>query len=127
MGSGCIFCNRDNGKFDGSTSGVFYLTTNSLLNAHKIGITSTDSKTDRLKIHENANWKTYKIMELEKSSEALRIESEILDWLRLELNLAPYLSREEMPQGGYSETVDASEIDLPTIWAKVEELSKVKR
>jgi hypothetical protein len=32
-----------------------------------------------------------------------------------------------MPQGGYSETFDASEIDLPTVWAKVKELSKVKR
>ena len=32
-----------------------------------------------------------------------------------------------MPQGGWTETVDASEIDLPTIWAKVEELSRVKR
>jgi hypothetical protein len=32
-----------------------------------------------------------------------------------------------MPQGGYSETVDASEIDLPTIWAKIEKLSKVKK
>jgi len=32
-----------------------------------------------------------------------------------------------MPQGGYSETVDASEIDLATIWAKVEQLSRVKR
>jgi hypothetical protein len=29
-----------------------------------------------------------------------------------------------MPQGGFSETVDASEIDLATIWAKVEQLSK---
>ena len=28
-----------------------------------------------------------------------------------------------MPQGGWTETVDASEIDLPTIWAKVDELS----
>ena len=32
-----------------------------------------------------------------------------------------------MPHGVYTETIDASEIDLPTIWAKVEELSKVKR
>jgi len=31
-----------------------------------------------------------------------------------------------MPQGGWTETVDASEIDLPTIWAKVKELSRVK-
>jgi hypothetical protein len=32
-----------------------------------------------------------------------------------------------MPQRGWTETVDGSEIDLPTIWAKVEELGKVKR
>jgi hypothetical protein len=30
-----------------------------------------------------------------------------------------------MPQGGHTETVNASEIDLPTIWAKVEQLSRV--
>jgi hypothetical protein len=32
-----------------------------------------------------------------------------------------------MPHGGFTETVDATEIDLPTIWAKVEELSRVKK
>jgi hypothetical protein len=31
-----------------------------------------------------------------------------------------------MPQGGYSETVDATEIELVIIWAKVLEFSKVK-
>jgi len=30
----------------------------------------------------------------------------------------------EMPQGGHSETIDASEVDLPIIWALVEELNK---
>jgi len=30
-------------------------------------------------------------------------------------------------EGGHTETVDALEVDLPTIWAKVEELSRVKR
>ena len=32
-----------------------------------------------------------------------------------------------MLKGGWTATVDASEIDLPTIWAKVEELSRVTR
>jgi hypothetical protein len=45
----------------------------------------------------------------------------------LEQKLGIFLSEFEMPQGGYTETVDASEIDLPTIWAKVEELSKVNK
>jgi hypothetical protein len=32
-----------------------------------------------------------------------------------------------MPQGGFSETFDALEIDLPVAWAKVREVSKVQR
>jgi hypothetical protein len=32
-----------------------------------------------------------------------------------------------MPQGGFTETVDAAEIDLQTIWAKIEEFSKVRK
>ena len=37
LASGCIFCNRDNGAFDGNTSGLFYLITNTRLNSHKVG------------------------------------------------------------------------------------------
>jgi hypothetical protein len=31
-----------------------------------------------------------------------------------------------MPQRGHTETMDATEIDLPTIWAKAEELNRMK-
>lgn len=127
VGSGCIYCNRNNGAFDGSTSGIIYLITNSNLNAHKIGITSVERKSDRLKVHKNAGWKIYKTHNFQDGSMAFEIEQLVIDWLRQENNLSPYLSANEMPQGGYSETVDASEIDLPTIWAKVEELSRVKK
>ena len=51
----------------------------------------------------------------------------MISWLLREKGLPPYLAPEQVPQGGSSETVDASEIDLPTIWAKVVQLSKVKR
>jgi len=127
IGSGCIYCNRDNGAFDGNTSGIVYLITNHILNAHKIGITSNERKSDRLKVHKSAGWKTYNTQEFEDGSRAFQVERNVLEWLRQEKNLGPYLSKEEMPQGGHSETVDASEIDLPTIWAKIEELSKVKK
>jgi hypothetical protein len=126
LGSGCIFCNRDNGAYDGNTSGLFYLITNPLLGSHKVGITSNQRKSDRLKVHQSSGWETFKTLEFKDGSKALRIEREILDWLRLELNLGPYLSKAEMPQGGHSETVDASEIDLATIWEKVKELIKAK-
>ena len=60
------------------------------------------------------------------TEDAFQIEQKVLIWLRKTKGLEVYLSEFEMPQGGYTETVDASEIDLPTIWAKVEELSRVK-
>ena len=69
----------------------------------------------------------FKKMDFSIGLSAYEVEQEVLSWLRGELGLGIYLVAEQMPQGGSSETVDASEIDLPTIWAKVEELSRVKR
>jgi hypothetical protein len=45
----------------------------------------------------------------------------------MEVGLPAFLSPKQMPKGGHTETVSASEIELVTIWAKVEEFSKVKR
>ena len=56
---------------------------------------------------------------------AFKVEQGILKWLLEKKILPPYLSPEQMPRGGASETVDAIEIDLKTIWAKVQEMAKV--
>jgi hypothetical protein len=66
-------------------------------------------------------------MDFEVTDEAYVLEQKVLEWLRQTRKLDVYLSEFEMPQGGYSETVDAAEIELVSIWAKVEELSKVKK
>lgn len=71
--------------------------------------------------------KLFSTVEIRDGEEVLRIEQETLEWIRYERELPIYLSASQMPQGGYTETIDASEMDLPTIWAKVEELRKVKR
>ena len=65
--------------------------------------------------------------EFKKGVDAFNIEGRILRWLRYQKNLPPFLSVEQMPQAGWSETVDASAIELSSIWAKVQEFSKVKR
>ena len=99
------------------------------LSAHKIGIGNSIRSRGRSRIaqHEKHGWKLYRQLDFDVTDEAFELEQRILIWLRQEKGLGVYLSEFEMPQGGYSETVDASEIDLATIWAKVEELSKVKR
>jgi hypothetical protein len=126
LGSGCVYCTRNGRGFDGTKAGVFYLITHKLLNAHKVGITGKDAKSDRLQVHRSEGWEVFKVLEFEQGNDALELERNILTWLVEKMNLGPYLSKSDMPQGGWTETIDALEIDLPTIWTKVEELSKAK-
>jgi hypothetical protein len=121
----CKFCAT--GGFDFNLPAIVYLITNPTLSAHKIGVAGTAKHNLRLKKHKKFGWKIYKHKEYKSGLEAFNVETETLKWLRNEKDLLPYLTNEQMPQAGWSETVDASEIDLPTIWAKVEELSRVKK
>jgi hypothetical protein len=53
---------------------------------------------------------------------AYGVEQQVLHWFINDIGLFPFLSKQEMPQGGWTETVDAAEITLPAIWTKVEEI-----
>jgi hypothetical protein len=119
--SGCNKC--ADSTFNYTEPAIIYLITNSELSAHKIGI-SGETK-NRLQQHRRENWETFKTLKLDSGEKAYKIEQEVLEWLKEVFGWSPYLTKNEMPQGGWTETVDASEIDLPTIWAKVEQLSKV--
>jgi hypothetical protein len=123
---GCRFC-ADWG-IDYGASGYLYLMTHKELSAHKIGIGNSVRSRGRSRIaqHEKRGWKLFKQMDFEVTDDAYLLEQKVLEWLRQVKKLNVYLSEFEMPQGGYSETVDASEIELVAIWAKVKELSKVK-
>jgi len=122
-GSGCKYCSI--GGINLLAPAYLYLITHDSLNSHKIGIGGFDSSMDRLEKHIKQGWRTYRQLDLDTAEEAYEIEQGVLNWLRNDLGLQQYLLAEQMPQRGHTETVDASEIDLPTIWAKVEELSKV--
>jgi len=124
-GNRCKFCAT--GGFDFNLPAIIYLVTNPNLGAHKIGVAGANEHNVRLKKHQKYGWSVYKHKEFKSGSAAFSVETQVLKWLRNSKNLLPYLTIEQMPQSGWSETVDASEIDLPTIWAKVEELSKTKK
>ena len=124
-GSRCIRCS-DIG-FRLNEPAYIYLILHPELNSLKIGIGGKNARNDRIADHQKYGWIVYKQESFSTGEIAYEIEQEVLSWLRVELGLSKYLVAEQMPQGGHTETVDASEIDLPTIWAKVEELSKVKR
>ena len=110
--------------------GYIYLITHEKLSAHKIGIANSYKNRrfdDRMYKHEKQGWMLFKKMNFKTVKEAANIESAILEWLRMDVGLGIHLASSQMPQGGWTETVDSSEIDLSIIWAKVEELSKVKK
>jgi hypothetical protein len=111
-------------------AGYIYLITHEQKRAHKIGIANSYKSRkfdDRMYQHEKRGWKLYRKLGFKTVKEASEIETRVLKWLRMEVGLPISLSQKDMPQGGHTETVDASEIDLVSIWAKVQELSKVKR
>jgi hypothetical protein len=118
----CKFCAT--GGFDFNLPAIIYLISHSKLGAHKIGVAGASKHNERLAKHAKQGWIVYKHKEFKKGIDAFNLEGKILHWLRYQKNLPPYLSVEQMPQAGWSETVDASEIALQTIWAKVEALSK---
>ena len=125
IGGGCKYCQI--GGLNLLAPAYLYLITHKLLNSHKVGIGGFDSSINRLDRHIKQGWQTYRQLDFDTAEEAYEIEQGVLNWLRNDLGLQQYLLPEQMPQRGHTETVDASEIDLPTIWAKVEELSRVKR
>ena len=102
-----------------------YLITNAELNSHKVGISGHSASVNRIERHKRLGWQVYSVLDVDTGEEAYELEAAILDWLRNDLGLNQYLIAEQMPQGGHTETVDASEIDLSTIWEKVIELSRI--
>jgi hypothetical protein len=120
----CKFCAT--GGFDFNKPAIVYLITHNELGAHKIGVAGAAKHNERLTKHTKQGWTVYEHKEFKKGIDAFNLEGKILHWLRYQKKLPPYLSIEQMPQAGWSETVDASEIDLATIWAKVEQLGRVR-
>jgi hypothetical protein len=121
---GCRHCGI--GGLDFNKPAFIYVMAHSNFQSVKIGIGNPSSKKNRIDEHKKMGWTLFKKRDFESGQVAYDVEQESLNWIRKILKLPFHLNPDLMPQGGWTETVDASEIDLPTIWAKVKELSRVK-
>jgi len=119
---GCKYCASYG--YDFSQGGILYLITSPELKSHKIGITNVGAKEKRLAKHIKQGWQVYRTRFFADGNVAFEVEQEIILWWRVELAMPVYLSKFEMPQGGFTETVDGSEVDLISIWNKVEEAAE---
>ncbi len=116
---GCRFCAELG--IDYTAAGYLYVITSPELGAHKIGIANFAevSYEDRVERHMKHGWLPYKTTIFDLTETAFRVEQAVLRWMRRTRQLPPALTRSDMPQGGWTETVEANEIDLAIIWAHV--------
>jgi hypothetical protein len=122
---GCSYCRETGLNF--KDPAYLYLLFHEDFQSIKIGVSNNDSRPNRLKAHQKNGWSVYKVKNYSTGQQAELIETQILRWIRKDRGLGTHLSPKLMPQGGYSETVDSNEIDLPSIWEKVVKLSKSKK
>ena len=90
--------------------------------ALKIGITTKESRTDRIRAHESKGWSLIKKWGTETGLDAEIIESAVLKWWRHSLGAPVALTRNQMPSGGHTETAALIHVDHLTTIGVVEAL-----
>ncbi len=118
---GCKRCAMVEGGvgFDVRSPAVVYLIAHKRFDALKVGITSTNTTQQRLVVHSANGWRVLQEWPTETGQQAVFVEGEVLRWLRDELGAHPCVSCEDMPQGGWTETVSASEVSSSAISRKI--------
>jgi hypothetical protein len=115
---GCSFCADYGLKFDEPSH--LYIMEHLEYRSIKVGISNDEARPNRIKSHESEGWVLRKRIPVKNGQIADYVETEILFWLRNVRKLGIHLSKDMMKQGGYSETVDSSEIDFLEIQRKIE-------
>jgi hypothetical protein len=110
-GSGCRFCAPYG--LDLLKPASLYLIEQLELRAAKIGI--AESTSDRIDIHIRHGWNVVQVWHFETGELAGKAESAVLAYFRDELELPPFLGPSDMPQGGYTETVSSSGLNINQI------------
>lgn len=107
-------------RFRADQPALVYLITHPPLGAAKVGI--SDTAGSRLAEHRREGWQLLAAFRVAADA-AAAIEADVLSWWRDNLRLPPYLGRDQMPQGGWTETAAAGAIDLAATVAHICELA----
>jgi hypothetical protein len=107
-------------QLEADAPALVYLVIHTALGAAKIGV--TDAAGSRIAQHRRAGWQLLAAFQV-SAEMACDIEDDVLRCWRHELGLPSYLRRDQMPQGGWTETVAAGRVDLAATVAHVCELA----
>ncbi len=118
-GSGCKYCAIQGMDFN--SPAFIYLISHPEFDALKIGIGSQEL---RIRQHTSLGWVLVKRWNFKTGYKASEIEEKVLDHLRNELGLNHYLTKEQMPQKGHTETFGLDDIDVITVRKMVDTYSR---
>jgi DNA-directed RNA polymerase subunit RPC12/RpoP len=108
-GRRCRFCAAYG--IDYTAPGVVYLLRNDDWYALKIGITAS-TRYSRIEQHEKHGWKSVATWPVATGDLAEQIENAVLLWWRVDLEAPVALTKEQMRQGGWSETASLMWVDV---------------
>ena len=99
--SGCKYCSTKG--LDYTAEGIIYLLERQDFFSAKVGITTPNSKTDRIAAHVKEGWQLVSTWKTSTAAEAELIEDKALEWWREVLD-APISMRQEDMKSGWTET-----------------------
>jgi hypothetical protein len=97
----------------------FYVIKHDHMGALKVGIGNPSSIPDRIKSYLKKDWILLKKYDFSTGVKAELLETKILDWIRKDLGLKPYLSKDVL-RNGHTETADLNEIDLSMLYKVID-------
>ncbi len=109
--SGCKFCATKGLDYTGE--GIVYLLQRQDYFSTKVGITTPNSRTDRIAAHVKEGWQLVQSWRTDTAFQAEEVEENILSWWRNELE-APISMRKEDMKSGWTETASLLYVDLET-------------
>lgn len=118
-GSGCKYCAIQGMDFN--SPAFIYLIIHPDFDALKIGIGSQEL---RIRQHTSLGWVVVKRWNYKTGYKASEIEEKVLEHLRIELGLNHYLTKEQMPQKGHTETFGLDDIDVIVVQKMIDSYSR---
>lgn len=106
--------------------GHVYVVTHRKLKAGKVGFARSGPRDWRVQDHIACDWREHNRLQFDDWHRAYAVESYVLLKLR-ERGIRPFLTAEQMPQKGASETFALDDISADEVWQLVEEGQGVVR
>jgi len=117
--SGCRYCSTKG--LDYSAEGIIYLLERQDFFSAKVGITTPNSKTDRIAAHIKEGWQLVSTWKTTTAAEAEIIEDKSLEWWR-EVLEAPISMRQEDMKSGWTETASLMYVNIDDTATYIDQL-----